>query len=122
MGQKRAFRLGEVLRDARHGAGISQRQLAIRTGIAAPAISRIENGHESPSFERFATCLEALGFEPVIELLPLSGSRVDPVHLAAEAELTPSQRLERLFEWMRFGDQLGRAPLYPLAKRDTDSA
>jgi transcriptional regulator with XRE-family HTH domain len=111
--------LGQVLRDARRRAGISQKRLAIRTGIAAPALSRIENGRESPSFERLTTCLEALGFEPNLELLPLAGSQADPVHLAAEAELTPAQRLESLFEWMRFGDSLARAQLKPLVPRDT---
>jgi transcriptional regulator with XRE-family HTH domain len=111
--------LGQVLRDARQRAGVSQKQLAIRTGIAAPSLSRIENGRESPSFERLATCLEALGFEPALELHPLAGSQADPVHLAAEAELTPAQRLESLFEWMRFGDSLARAQLKPLAPRDT---
>ena len=110
--------LGQILRDARHRAGVSQRRLAIRTGIAAPAISRIENGHESPSFERFAALLEALGFEPSVELRQLSGSRADPTHLAAEAQLTPAQRLQGLFEWMRFGDRLARAELRPLAPRE----
>src|SRR3977135_1646738 len=98
--------LGRILRDARREAGVSQRQLAIRTGIAAPSISRIENDRESPSFERFAACMEALGFEPSITLKELGGSQADPAHLAAEAQLTPSQRLESLFEWMRFGDRL----------------
>lgn len=114
--------LGQVLRDARRRAGISQKQLAVRTGIAAPAISRIENGHESPSFERLTTCLEALGFEPSLELRPLGGSQADPIHLAAESELGPAQRLESLFEWMRFGDNLARAQLKPLAPRDADDA
>jgi transcriptional regulator with XRE-family HTH domain len=116
------LRLGQVLGDARRRAGITQKQLSIRTGIAAPALSRIENGHESPSFERFATCLEALGFEPELELRPLGGSQADPVHLAAERELTPAQRLEGLFEWMRFGDSLARAELKPLAPREVDDA
>lgn len=110
--------LGQILRDARRRAGVSQRRLAIRTGIAAPSISRIENGHESPSYERFAACLRALGFEPAVELHDLPGSRADSVHLAAEARLTPSQRLEGLFEWMRFGDRLARAPLRPLPGRE----
>ena len=115
--------LGQVLREARLRTGISQKQLAVRTGIAAPALSRIENGRESPSFERLTICLEALGFEPSLELRPLGGSRADPVHLAAEAELTPAQRLESLFEWMRFGDSLARSRLKPLAPRDrTDDA
>jgi transcriptional regulator with XRE-family HTH domain len=109
--------LGQVLSDARHDAGVSQAQLAIRTGIAAPAISRIENGHESPSFERFARCMEALGFAPTVELGLLGGSDADPIHLAAEVEMTPSQRLESLFEWMRFGDRLANAQLRPLPDR-----
>lgn len=110
--------LGVILRDARRRARVSQRQLAIRTGVSAPAISRIENGHESPSFERFAGFMGALGFEPSVELRELSGSEADPVHLAAEAQRTPSERLESLFEWMKFGDRLARAELRPLADRE----
>lgn len=110
--------LGRILLEARRGAGVSQAQLAIRTGAAAPAISRIENGHESPSFERFASFMTALGFEPSVELHELSGSEADPVHLAAEARLSPSERLESLFEWMKFGDRLARAELRPLADRE----
>lgn len=110
--------LGQLLRSARLHAGVSQSQLAIRTGIAAPALSRIENGHESPSFERFSTCLVALGFEPTVELRELGGSEADLVHLSAEAELTPAQRLESLFEWMRFGDRLARAQLRPISERE----
>lgn len=109
--------LGCVLRDARRRVGVTQRQLAIRTGIAAPSLSRIENGHESPSYERFVACMEALGYDASIELRELGGSRADPTHLAAEAQLTPAQRLESLFEWMRFGDRLARAQLRPLAPR-----
>ena len=114
--------LGGILREARLRAGVTQRQLSIRVGIAAPALSRIENGRESPSFERFAACLQALGFEPSFDLKPLAGSEADPIHLAAEARLTPAQRLERLFEWMRFGDRLARAQLRPLADRGDDDA
>lgn len=110
--------LGRILLDTRRGAGVTQSQLAIRTGVAAPALSRIENGHESPSFERFASLMAALGFEPSVELRELPGSEADPVHLAAEGQLTPSERLEGLFEWMKFGDRLARAELRPLADRE----
>jgi hypothetical protein len=61
--------------------------------------------------------VEALGFEPTVELGLLGGSDADPTHLAAEAEMTPSQRLASLFEWMRFGDRLAHAPLRPLPDR-----
>jgi transcriptional regulator with XRE-family HTH domain len=109
--------LGQILRETRQKADVSQAQLAIRTGLAAPAISRIENGHESPSFERFARCMEALGFAPTVELRELGASDADPVHLAAEAQLTPAQRLESLFAWMRFGERLAQAQLHPLPER-----
>jgi hypothetical protein len=62
--------------------------------------------------------MEALGLEPTVELSELGHSDADPVHLAAEAGETPSQRLERLFEWMRFGDRLARAELQPLSDRE----
>lgn len=117
MKQPEAPVLGRVLRDARRKAGVSQAQLAIRTGLAAPAISRIENGHESPSFERFASCMNALGFAPSVELHELGDSRADPAHLHAEAEMTPAQRLESLFAWMRFGERLADAQLRPLRER-----
>lgn len=108
-----ALSLGQILRKTRSKAGVTQQALAVRTGIAAPAISRIENGHESPSFERFAACMEALGYAPSVELRPLGESEADVEHLAAEMKLSPSQRLQSLFEWMRFGDQLSRAPVQP---------
>lgn len=37
-------------------------------------------------------------------------------------ERTPAQRLESLFEWMRFGDSLARAQLKPLPPREVDDA
>jgi transcriptional regulator with XRE-family HTH domain len=110
--------LGRILRNARRSVGVTQHELSIRTGVAAPAISRIENGRESPSFERFTALMTGLGFEPTVELRELSGSDADPVHLTAEARLTPSRRLEGLFEWMKFGDRLARAELRPLAGRE----
>jgi hypothetical protein len=61
--------------------------------------------------------MTALGFEPSVELRELAGTQADPVHLAAEALLTRSQRLESLFEWMKLGDRLARAELRPLADR-----
>lgn len=110
--------LADILREARRKAGVTQKSLAVRTGIATPAISRIENGHESPSFERFRACVEALGYSPTVELRPLSGSRADPKHLAAEMQLTPSERLVNLFEWMQFGDQLARAVVSRASPRE----
>jgi DNA-binding XRE family transcriptional regulator len=41
----KAFAIGEILRDARKEAHMTQEELAIRTGTRKSFISRIENGH-----------------------------------------------------------------------------
>jgi len=41
----KAFAIGEIIRDARKEASMTQEQLADRTGTKKSFISRIENGH-----------------------------------------------------------------------------
>ncbi len=41
----KAFAIGEIIRDARKEAHLTQEQLAERTGTKKSFISRIENGH-----------------------------------------------------------------------------
>ncbi len=41
----KAFAIGEIIRDARKEAHLTQQQLAERTGTRKSFISRIENGH-----------------------------------------------------------------------------
>jgi ribosome-binding protein aMBF1 (putative translation factor) len=41
----KAFAIGEIIRDARKEANLTQEQLAERTGTKKSFISRIENGH-----------------------------------------------------------------------------
>lgn len=41
----KAFAIGEIIRDARREAKLTQQQLAERTGTKKSFISRIENGH-----------------------------------------------------------------------------
>jgi len=41
----KAFAIGEILREARKDAHLTQEQLAIKTGTRKSFISRIENGH-----------------------------------------------------------------------------
>ena len=64
--------LGEQLRAARLRHGVTQRSLARRAGTTQAAISRIESGAESPSFERFEQLLLVLGERPVLHTAPLA--------------------------------------------------
>jgi transcriptional regulator with XRE-family HTH domain len=52
---------GELIRQAREAAGISQRELARRSGILQPMLSRIENGLQQPCLNTLRTIAQALG-------------------------------------------------------------
>lgn len=98
----------EILRKARERAGITQQELAVRSGMSQAAISRLERGDRSLTVEGLERLLLAMGMRLELRTEPLP-RRYDPAHLAAEARLTPGQRLERAFEWARFNDELLRA-------------
>jgi transcriptional regulator with XRE-family HTH domain len=72
MGMKGApSQAGDVLRAARAHAGVSQRELARRSGTTQASISRIESGLEQPTLDRLARILRALGFRITIDLQPV---------------------------------------------------
>ena len=94
--------LGDSVRRAREAAGISQRELAIRARTSQGAISRIENGLEGPSFERFAQIMRVLGYSPTVELRPLAEPDAEPRQLLLQSRLTPQERLDDGLNWLRF--------------------
>ncbi len=59
--------LGAVLRDARRRAGLSQQELADRTGLAQPTVSHIERGTSDVRLETLFRVLATLGLELVID-------------------------------------------------------
>lgn len=91
---------GDLLRVVRRRRGLSQAQLALRAGTTQTAISRLERGARSPTTETLRKLLLVMGDELELRPRPLKG-RFDPAHLRAERLLTPRQRLERAFAWMR---------------------
>lgn len=54
-------RLGARLRELRHAAGLTQAELARRTGIHRPNIARVEAGRHTPSLETLARLANAIG-------------------------------------------------------------
>jgi len=54
----KAFAIGEIIRDARKEAKITQEQLAQRTGTKKSFISRIENGHSDIQLSTLYRLLE----------------------------------------------------------------
>ncbi|MDA0196793.1 MAG: helix-turn-helix transcriptional regulator [Bacteroidetes bacterium] len=55
----KAFAIGEIIRDARKEAHLTQEQLAERTGTKKSFISRIENGHSDIQLSTLYKLLEA---------------------------------------------------------------
>jgi transcriptional regulator with XRE-family HTH domain len=54
-------RLGQRLRELRQTAGLTQAELARRTGIHRPNIARVEAGRHTPSLETLARLAAAIG-------------------------------------------------------------
>jgi transcriptional regulator with XRE-family HTH domain len=81
-----------LLSYARRSAGLSQRELAERSGIPQPAIARIESGRSTPRFDTLATLLRACGL--TIGLEPAAGEGVDRTAIRMLRRLTPAQRAE----------------------------
>src|SRR5215467_3528438 len=95
---------GEVLRDARQRHGVSQAQLAIRAGTRQSAISRIESGRVSPTFETVHTLLDLLGEELTVgSEWPDTG--IDLTLNEGNLRLSPSDRVN---QGLGFADMVRR--------------
>lgn len=83
-----------ILRDARARAGISQRALAARSGIAQSEIARIEGGKQEPSFQRLLRLVRGAGFDLRVELVPRDDHDANLIHDVLS--LSPAERLDSL--------------------------
>lgn len=89
----------------RRRLGLSQRSLARRAGTTQAAVSRIERGLTSPTWDTVQALLLAMGYEPELRARRLRG-RWDPVHLAAVRERSPAERLELAISANRMAGRL----------------
>jgi len=85
---------GELVREGRKRAGLTQVELAGRAGTTQSAIARLESGRTSPALEQVERLLRLCGFQLVIELAPYDDS--DIVQAEASLRRTPSERARRL--------------------------
>lgn len=54
---------GDLIREARRRAGLTQQQLAERLGTTQSALARIESGRTEPSFRRVVAIVRACGLD-----------------------------------------------------------
>ncbi|MGH9083082.1 MAG: helix-turn-helix domain-containing protein, partial [Acidimicrobiales bacterium] len=80
----------DLLRENRRKAGLSQRALARRAGVAQPEVARIESGRVQPSLAHLGRLLDAIGVEVGVE-----ARLVDHRLSAVEAARTVSEELAR---------------------------
>jgi transcriptional regulator with XRE-family HTH domain len=84
---------GDLIREARRRAGLTQTELALRAGTAQPAIARWESGRTAVSLDDVRRLVRLCGFELETSLVPRDDS--DVAQAARLAELSGQQRLER---------------------------
>ena len=85
---------GELVREGRKRAGLTQRQLADRAGTTQSAIARLEAGRSTPSLETVERLLRLCGLQLIVELAPYDDSDIRQAE--ALTGLTPEQRALRL--------------------------
>ena len=65
------FALIQAMIDARKNSGLTQRELALRTGIAQGDISKIENGNGNPSLRTLKRLAQAMDMKLKLEFEPI---------------------------------------------------
>lgn len=67
---RRAFLIGEAVRERRLELGLSQTEVAARAGMTQPALSRLEAGGVIPTIPVLDRIATALGAELVVTIAP----------------------------------------------------
>lgn len=83
--------VAKTLRDARHAARLTQRQLAARAGVPQSTVARIERGQLMPRVDTFDMLVRAADLRVAME--PLPGDGVDRSLIRDMLRLTPDKRL-----------------------------
>ena len=85
---------GDLLREARLRAGLTQRELARRAKTSQSAIARWESGEVAPSFERLRELIRACGLELTFGLANYDDSYLS--HIDRQLALTPDERVRHM--------------------------
>jgi transcriptional regulator with XRE-family HTH domain len=101
------MRGGELIKEARRRAGLTQKELAERLGTTQAVIARWEGGDRSPTFERLREAIRACELDLAVRIVP----RDDQHDLLIEDMLTLSadERLDRLIEGQAGVNELVRS-------------
>ena len=87
------MRSAAIIREARLRAGLTQAELAERTGRERSVIARWEQGSVAPSVETVLALVEACGFDLPLELIPSRSG--DDERLRKNLLLSPERHVQR---------------------------
>jgi transcriptional regulator with XRE-family HTH domain len=92
-------RSARIIREARLRAGLTQAELAERSGRDRTVVARWEQGVVAPSVDTLAELVEACGFELPLELVPRDASLETAV--ADRAPLSPERRVDHMLDSLK---------------------
>jgi hypothetical protein len=90
------MRSADLIREARLRAGLTQYELAERSGRDRSVIARWEQGVVAPSIETLVELVRACGFDLPLELVPRDASGEE--RLRKNALLSPERRVQRYLQ------------------------
>lgn len=80
-----------AIREARVEAGLTQRALADRMGVAQPVVARLERAGSNPTYRVFTAAMTAAG--RALVTVPVDRGNVDRGLVKGRLQRTPAQRL-----------------------------
>lgn len=86
-------RSADLIREARLRAGLTQTELAERTGKDRSVVARWEQGAVAPSIETLVSLVRACGFDLSLELVSFERGREE--RLDKNLMLSPERRMQR---------------------------
>ena len=98
---------GELVREGRRRAGLTQRELAERAGTTQSAIARLESGRNSPSFEQVERLLKLCGFSMIVSLATYDDSHL--VQAKANLRRSVDERIANNAAAIKFANELREA-------------
>lgn len=96
------MRSARIIREARLRAGLTQAELAERSGRDRTVVARWEQGLVAPSVDTLAELVEACGFELPLELVPRDAGLEEAV--ADRAPLSPERRIDHMLDALKSGE------------------
>jgi transcriptional regulator with XRE-family HTH domain len=89
-------RSADLIREARLRAGLTQYQLAERSGRERSVIARYEQGAVAPSVETLVELVRACGFDLPLELVQRDESNLE--RLRKNVLISPERRVQRVLQ------------------------